>query len=218
MKLGIIVGHSENAKGAYSASLRMYEYDFWKDVAIEIWRECREVGMDAKVFTRDGLSIEAVGKMVSSWADYAIELHFNSAMKTVKNPQFGQPNQQEYMTILDTSANGCETLYDADPPESKLFAQTVHNAIIKALTEPNPNYNEFRKDINPFSKPKDRGIKLIEEGDRGHRNLKSVTIPSCLIEPFFGSNPNDCKRFKRNRAQFVRGLVSSVTMFKLLNK
>lgn len=215
MKLAIIVGHSEISKGEYSRSLRLHEYDFWKDVAIDIWRECREIGMDAKVFTKDGLSDKALGKIVSEWGDFAIELHFNSATKRVKNSQFGQPNQQEYMIIVDASVHGCETFYDFE--ESKLFAQTVHNAMIKALTEPNPNYNEYRKDVSPFFKPKDRGVKPIEDVDRKHRNLKNISIPACLVEPFFGSHPKDCDRFKKNRSQFVRGLVSATTMFKLLN-
>jgi N-acetylmuramoyl-L-alanine amidase len=218
IKLGILVGHSDKAKGAYSASLQAHEYTLWTEVAIEIWREARELGIDAKVFKRDGISIEKVGQLVSGWADYAIELHFNSAAKRVKNPNFGTNNQPEYIETIDIAPNGCETLYDAHPPESRAFAQVIHSAMLRALTEPNPNYSEHRKDTNPFSKPKDRGVKLIQDGDRGHRNLSSVTIPSCLIEPFFGSHALDCQRFKRNRAQFCRALVSSVLQFKLLEK
>jgi N-acetylmuramoyl-L-alanine amidase len=215
MRIALIVGHSDKAKGAYSASLQAHEYTLWKEVAMDIWREARELGLDAKVFMRDGLSIEHVGKLASEYGDVAIELHFNSAAKRVKNPNFGTNNQPEYIETIDIAPNGCETLYDAHPPESKAFAQAIHSAMLRALTEPNPNYSEHRKDTNPFSKPKDRGVKLIEDGDRGHRNLSSVTIPSCLIEPFFGSNAKDCQRFKRNRAQFCRALVSACSQFKL---
>jgi N-acetylmuramoyl-L-alanine amidase len=218
MRLALIIGHSEAAKGAFSSSLQKHEYDLWSEVAIDIWREARELGIDCQVFKRDGLSIESVGKKVSEWADFAIELHFNSAMKQVTNPQYSGPGQPRFVSQIDIQPNGCETLYDAHPPESKLFAQTIHNAMMKSLTEANPNYNEFRKDTNPFTKPKDRGVKLILEGDRGHRNLSSVTVPSCLIEPFFGSNAKDCQRFVRNRAQFCRALVSAVLTYKLLEK
>jgi len=218
IKVALIVGHSEASKGAYSASLQTHEYPLWKEVALEACREFRETGLDAKVITRDGISIEKVGEMVNEWADLAIELHFNSSGKKIKNPQFGHNNQPEYITITDITPSGCETLYDADPVDSKLFAQTIHNGILKSLTEANPNYSEFRKDTNPWSKPKDRGVKLMDEGDRGYRNLHSVKIPSCLIEPFFGSNARDCQRFKRNRAQFTRALVSSVLTYKILSK
>jgi hypothetical protein len=200
-RLAIIVGHSEAAKGAWSLSLQMHEYTLWSEVAIDIWREAKEIGLDCQVFKRDGISIEEVGRRVSEWADLSIELHFNSAAKTVGNT-----------TVVDIGPSGCETLY-MEPYRD--FAQMIQTATIQALTESNPNYDPNRPDSSPFSKPKDRGLKLIKEGDRGHRNLKAVTCPAVLVEPFFGSNAADSKRFKRNRARFVRALALTAFTFRM---
>lgn len=219
MKLAVIIGHSEAAKGAWSPKLRKHEYDLWSEVALEIYMEAKELGLDCRIFKRNGISIEEVGELVNEFCGsngVAIELHFNSAAKVIEEVVVGKGIVTK--EVIDPQPNGCETLYDSDPAESKLFAQTVHNAMLKALTEPNPNYNEFRKDTNQWSKPKDRGVKLVDNGQRGHRNMRAVKVPSCLVESFFGSNDRDCDRWQRNRAKWVRGLVSAVLTFKLLDK
>jgi len=78
---------------------------------------------------------------------------------------------------------------------------------------------EHRKDVGqPFIRPKDRGLKELKKGERGFPSLDSIKKPACLIEPFFGSSPEDVKRFLKHRMQVVRGLVSSLIMFKLLDK
>lgn len=38
-----------------------------------------------------------------------------------------------------------------------------------------------------------RGLKVIEPGGRGYRSLTAAPVPTILIEPFFGTNPNDCR-------------------------
>jgi N-acetylmuramoyl-L-alanine amidase len=40
----------------------------------------------------------------------------------------------------------------------------------------------------------DRGIKVVKNGERGNQSVNNGTgIPSCLIEPFFGSNKEDMR-------------------------
>ena len=216
MKLAILVGHSENAKGAWSPKLRKHEYDLWSEVALEVYMEAKATGLDCRIFKRDGISIEKVGELVNEFCGsdgVAIELHFNSASKVIEELVVGKGLVSR--DVIDPQPHGCETLYDSDPAESKRFAECVHINMMRALTEPNPNYNEYRKDTHPFTKPKDRGIKLVDNGQRGHRNMRAVKVPSCLIEPFFGSNDRDCDRWQRNRAKFVRALVHAVIEFKL---
>lgn len=74
-------------------------------------------------------------------------------------------------------ARGTETLYGQIIGSDKL-ADYVHNQIIIGLARP---------------KKQDRGLKNISTEDRGGKNLNNQTgIPSILVEPFFGSNPDDC--------------------------
>jgi N-acetylmuramoyl-L-alanine amidase len=39
----------------------------------------------------------------------------------------------------------------------------------------------------------DRGLKELGPGDRGYESCSSLDIPSALIEPFFGDNPDDAR-------------------------
>lgn len=99
------------------------------------------------------------------------------------------------------SAYGTETLHDSDPPESKEFAEIVHRHICELLKR---------------SGKGDRKVKPLKSGDRGHYNLHLVKVPSCLTEPFFGSNKEDCKLMWANVTGYSRSLVNAVVEF--LNK
>lgn len=229
MRLAIICGHEEKAKGAYSPILKAWEYDYNKVLAADIYREASAYGkdkFDCKVFFRDGLGIEKVGELVNTFCGndgVAIELHFNSAAKNVqKTDENGNllwldewKTKPLMISVPDPAPNGIETLYDADPVESKRFAGIVHEHLKRALREPNPAYNKFNKDKNPFKEPKDRGLKLIEDKDRGHRNLKAVKVPSCLLEPFFAHNKLDVERWMRNRQKCVEAIVRSVIDYRM---
>lgn len=195
MKFAIVVGHSSEAMGAFSPHLKKHEYEVWKDFATDLWRHAKEQGLDPQIFLRDGRTIKKVGEEVSKFGGVAIELHFNS--------------------YSDIHTRGAETLYDVDPSGAKSFAGFVHKEVLKALTETNPLANDVNEK-NPFKKPKDRGLKLVTAGDRGYMNLQSVKLPSCLIEPFFGTNRLDCELFTRCRAALIKGLTHAVVDWYLL--
>jgi hypothetical protein len=195
MRLALIVGHTEAKQGANAIHpISRSEYTLWSELAIEMWREAREMDIECQVFKKDGLSNEAVASAVNAYAEnrrcLAVELHFNS--------------------FADQAAKGCETLYISGNEASKSWANTLQKNQIKALTEPNPLYSEFRKDAtNPFKKPKDRGLKALVDGDRGYGNLVHVKPPVALVEGFFGSNRDDCERFWRCKAKYCRTIPHS---------
>jgi N-acetylmuramoyl-L-alanine amidase len=196
MKLAIIVGHSAKAKGAYSPILKQSEYDYWSDFALDLWRECREHGMDAQVFKRDGSTISGVARSVSNWLKgegLVIELHFND--------------------FLSPSANGIETLYADKTIWDLTWAKSVHTELLRALQEPNPNHKEGVKSSKPFIGPSDRGIKKLVGGQAGYSSMSQIKGPSCLIEPFFGKNKTDVDRFVRNRRRCVSAIVLAVVDF-----
>lgn len=182
MKLAIIVGHSKAHPGARAmAPIGCHEYEWNCDVAEDVRQTAVQRGLRAAIFLRDGKSIEAIGGEVNNWASddvaVAVELHFNAA---------------------GGKGRGTETLYDMDPPESKLFAEAIHKEVCKALGR------EFRGD---------RGVRLIEKGDRGHRNLSSVIIPSALLEPGFGDDVDDSTIMFNTRDEYVVAIVDAAYKF-----
>jgi N-acetylmuramoyl-L-alanine amidase len=118
-RLAIIVGHQKSAQGASSLiPIGMSEYMFHTKIIVPLLeKECDAVGIDYKVFLRDGSDIGGVGAAVSAWAAndprcVAVELHFNAS---------------------GAGAIGSEVLYDSWPTDNTKFATLVHNRICQAL-------------------------------------------------------------------------------------
>jgi hypothetical protein len=201
MKVGIFLPYGEDTKGAYSSFLQRHHYNYWPEVAVDIWRECRENGLDAKVFKQDGLSHEAIVELMNVWADIVVEIGFQVASKEVnKHDMDGQFLHKTHMA--DPSMAGIQTFGD------KHLASIVHEESIRALSEGNPLYVEGRN--HPFTKPKDLGIKP--------KDSNGIRVPYCQTFPFYGSNPHDVRRFKKRRAEWTRGLVLACLRFRMQEK
>lgn len=99
------------------------------------------------------------------------------------------------------SAYGTETLHDAEPATNAEFAAIVQRHMCEVLKRTGKG---------------NRGVKFLKSGDRGHYNLHLVKCTSCLVEPFFGSNKEDCKLMWANVTGYSRSLVNAVVEF--LNK
>lgn len=103
-----------------------------------------------------------------------------------------------HFNAFNGEASGTETLYDADPPEGKILAAIVQRKMCEALGR---------------TGEADRGARLIGKGDRGHYNLASLSVPACLVEPFFGDNPEECAlAFDRTDA-LVRAICDGIQFF-----
>jgi N-acetylmuramoyl-L-alanine amidase len=126
MKIALVIGHHEKAKGAFSPTLNASEWDFCKEVVKHI--------PNVTVFTHNpnigGYQTRqkaTVKKLNQSNFDLVLELHFNSSD--------------------NAAANGCETLYyfasKAGRQYAKVFSQVVtdwtgiktRNGGLKALTQ-----------------------------------------------------------------------------------
>lgn len=181
-RLAIIVGHSHKNPGSRSTlPINAMEYDFNHEVAMDIYIEAKQKGLDCRIFKRDGLSVERVGELASAWAGQnglAVELHCNS---------------------FDGKANGTETLYDDQPSTSKEFAEMMQRAMMLV-------FGKYQRADRGAIK---RSTKDIDaSNDRGAINLESVTITSCLVEPVFWDNPKECKLLADKRQEYVRAIVS----------
>lgn len=75
------------------------------------------------------------------------------------------------------SATGSETLVGSDRPEGRSLANNVQEEILGAL------------------KLRNRTVKVAQPTDRGGGSLYALPgVPSIIVEPFFGSNADDCLR------------------------
>ena len=77
------------------------------------------------------------------------------------------------------AARGTETLYGTACAASKAWAERVHGAMVQLYSRGS-------------GLPGNRGLKKTPPHPRGSASVNALsTIPSCLIEPFFGDNASD---------------------------
>lgn len=95
-------------------------------------------------------------------------------------------------SVDDPKVRGSTTLYDESG--SLEFAKLVHAEMISCLGR---------------GPKQDRGLDLVSSKDRGFYNLSVVKIPSCLVEPAFGSSPEDSKLLLSNKSEYARALVKA---------
>lgn len=56
----------------------------------------------------------------------------------------------------------------------------------------------------------DRGFKLLRGGDRGFENVSQLDCATLLLEPFFGSNREDCALFESRRPEVFNAILSAL--------
>lgn len=84
-----------------------------------------------------------------------------------------------FNSFSDSSANGCETLYYFKSQKGRVYAQIFSKTV----------YNKTG------IKLRHNGLKaLANRKDRGFASVFYPNPPTILIEPFFGSNEEDCRR------------------------
>lgn len=78
-----------------------------------------------------------------------------------------------HFNAFTASSQGCETL-SSGTNGSMILATHVHGEILRHLPV------------------RDRGIKTVKAHQRGGRSLWAGRAPAVLLEPYFGSNPEEC--------------------------
>lgn len=96
-----------------------------------------------------------------------------------------------HFNAYNKTVRGTETLFDDDPADSIEFARHVHDAVCDAFKRKGKQ---------------NRGIKKRLEG-AGAYNLAQCEVPGCIIEPFFGDNPDDAKLGKELLFEYAQALV-----------
>ncbi len=85
-----------------------------------------------------------------------------------------------FNSFTKESANGCTTLYYGNSKRSENYAHRFSN-VVSRLTGIKQRSNGAHA--------------LLNTNDRGFAMVYYPKAPTILIEPFFGSNIEDCKRF-----------------------
>lgn len=102
-----------------------------------------------------------------------------------------------HFNAFNTKVAGTETLCTTDPKD-RVFAEYVHRDICQA----------FGRDGDS------RGVKPLSRSSRGGRNVYSAgIIPNCLVEPFFGDNPDEAKLASMIKDSYAKAIVHAVSLY-----
>lgn len=179
MKFGIVVGHSNADKGAFSPHLNQQEYTWNKDLAARI--EALASPVARKTFFRDNGGIPAAYGASDAWgAQITVELHFNSAHSQ--------------------SATGTGILYLAGSTRGRKYATHLFSRINAVL-----GLGDWPRGTGGVVTP----FQASGQQMRGQRSLKAGRAPATLIEPFFGSNPADCQRANQSKDALARAILQA---------
>jgi N-acetylmuramoyl-L-alanine amidase len=104
-----------------------------------------------------------------------------------------------HFNAASAAARGTETLCSGNHPGSKKLADLVQKSMVTV----------FKR-----TGSRNRGVKVLHPGDRGFGNVSAApSVPSVLVEPFFGSNAGDCQLAFDRSDEYAAGLVDAFAEF-----
>ena len=120
----------------------------------------------------------------------------NTASK-INKINFDLVIELHFNSAVHPSANGCETLYYYRSQKSRDYANTFSQIVTQETG----------------IKSRNGGLKaLTNRHDRGFASVYYTKAPTILIEPFFGSNENDCKKIEspKNMARIINEFIDTI--------
>lgn len=171
--IGLVIGHTEDEKGARSPTLDAQEYDVWdKWVTEQLVPRMSRHGLFPLWRYRDGGGIQAAYASLSEHKPlFTIEFHFNA----FDDPTVGGA------TCLWPKAEGKA----ADFPRGGVRESLSRDLAEKLTDLAAETLNIRRRDTMP----------VVYGKNRGAASVTQLPCPQVLWEPFFGSNPNDASAF-----------------------
>lgn len=121
----------------------------------------------------------------------------NTANKINKYP-FDLVIELHFNSAVHPSANGCETLYYYRSKKGREYAKQFSEVVTRTTG----------------IKSRNGGLKaLTNRNDRGFASVYYTNAPTILIEPFFGSNDNDCKKIEsaNNMAKIIEKYINLIS-------
>lgn len=180
-----------------------------KKVAIVVGHDSKEPGAKAllPIGMNEYMFNVGLSRSITDWFDRLVDQGLSAHVffrdklgieKTYEELKLWGPDyciELHFNSHSDKSIRGTETLC---VEHNKDFAQAIQAAICKAFGR---------------SPKTDRGIKVLKEGDRGYHSVSALKCPSCLIEPFFGSNQEDCTLADDRKESLAMSIVEAVRNF-----
>ena len=163
------------------------------------------------------MGVQPIGKHERYWA-----ADFAQALTTILQPQFevtiffrdGKTIEETYEIVSKWAPDASiEAHFNAEPSGFARGSQTIVN----------PKWEAFGIEIQKAMVSslvrvgqEDRGVEVILPGDtdtRGWCSVKGLDYPCALIEPFFGSNPGECRLFFDRQQELCEGIFDALRLF-----
>lgn len=163
MKLAVVVGHNSKSPGASAVSpISQSEFDFNNTVADSMIAEASHYNLQVKRFNR-----VASGSYSDEIADvYALVKQWGADVAV-----------ELHFNSLNSESTGTEVLHAANAAQSRSLASKLVGTI---------------SDVLGLKIRHGDGLKPCVPNDRGYASLVALSVPTVLVEPFFGSNQSDC--------------------------
>lgn len=100
-----------------------------------------------------------------------------------------------HFNVYNQKFRGSATLHGDRSVKSADYARVTHGMIITSLGTA------------------DRGVVLRTDETRGAKSVGSLAVPSILVEPFFGDNPEDAALASPKRDALARAIVDGFVAF-----
>ena len=167
-KVAIKVGHTKKAKGAYSPTLGESEYDYNLAVAKKLVElgNCGTIKYEMFIFDANISSYTKRQQLVAK--------EINS-----DEEGFDLVIELHYNMAESHTARGCYSLYYNNSVKGKLAAEIIGNEVSKIMG------TERRKDVG-----------LTNDTQNGYQAVVTPKPVAILIEPLFGSNPQESLLYK----------------------
>lgn len=187
-RFAVIIGHDQVERGAKAVSpLNCFEYEYNSEIARLMEKQAEDFQLQLQVFDRNKGLLTAY-KQVNEWALFT--------------PYPACAMELHFNSTTDRSARGAEVLWVSK--EAEILAELTQTEVLQAL------YFNISSGIPPRC---NRGAKQLTKGGRGYLNLSLAKVPAVIVEPFFGSNQEDCWRALGQTEEYARGLLCAAENF-----
>lgn len=182
MRVAVVVGHSKANQGAINTD-GVQEWTWNRVLALQLEQLLTDAGYTSRIFYRTR-GVRRVAAATNNWrADLVLSLHFNS---------IGRPGP-----------SGCVALHWPSSSAGRAWAIRLGEAARQAIG--NKRHGDHGTCARGQARAWNRNRTLLYI-------LHDTKAPTVILEPFFGSNPEDTRKatFARDSGALARALVKAI--------
>jgi N-acetylmuramoyl-L-alanine amidase len=163
LKVAVVVGHNSNKKGARALPpLDLHEFDYYNPIADIMVQEGPDFGLEVRKFNRQDVG---------------------SYSQEIRNV-YAEVDEYDPDISIELHFNS------ADAPNARR-SEVLSSGSTNSLRLAAIIYDELVQSFNRTAKPH-LHVKTLQNNDRGYVSLHAGRAPAVIVEPFFGSNNEDC--------------------------